>query len=159
MFRIKTILIISILGVTGSSFGQANLNDLTWLLGSWKRTAKSGLVLENWQRVSENTFEGIGLKVVAKDTTVLERLRLEQFGSEIFYVAKVAHNELPVAFKLVKHTEGEWIFENPTHDFPQRIIYKKESETKINVRVEKDADGKTEGFDVKFEKEEVVKKM
>ena len=155
MYRIQIYISIIIFAFAIDSFPQAGLDDLGWLTGSWKRIAGTGFVFENWHKVSENTFEGVGLKVVDDDTTVLERLRLEQFGAEIFYVAKVDHNELPVAFKLVKKSENQWVFENLAHDFPQRITYTRESDKAINVRVEKDNEGKSEGFDVKFIKEKV----
>ena len=29
-----------------------------------------------------------------------------------------------MAFRMVRLTEGEVVFENPAHDFPQRILYR-----------------------------------
>ena len=39
------------------------------------------------------------------------------------YVVKVAHNDTPVAFRLIECTSKGCVFENPDHDFPNRIIY------------------------------------
>ena len=44
-------------------------------------------------------------------------------------------------FKLISMSANEVVFENPEHDFPQRIIYRLESEGKLIGRIEGKIDG------------------
>lgn len=139
-------------GITQESQKKVQLKDLSWLEGTWKRKGRRGPVFEQWTKVSNFTFEGAGFRVSEGDTVFLEFLRLEQFGNEIFYTAKVAHNKYPVPFNLVKVDEKVFKFENPQHDFPQRIIYKQKKDGSLHTRVEGSQNGTESGFDLFFMK-------
>ena len=78
--------------------------------------------VDSWEGYGETASNGES----AADRSVLEReaLRLVNMGDEIFYLAKVAHNALPVAFKLVDCGDDWAVFENPDHDFPRRLEYR-----------------------------------
>lgn len=69
---------------------------------------------------------------------VLEYLRIEPRDGVLAYVPTIRGKE--TVFKAVKIAAGEAIFENPEHDFPQRIIYRK-SDAGLFARVES-LDGK-----------------
>ena len=47
-------------------------------------------------------------------------------------------------------TDDEVVFENPTHDFPQRIIYRKGADRSVTARIEGVIDGKARGVDFPF---------
>ena len=112
------------------------LADLGWVGGKWQRTVKQKIYVEQWQKVSSNTFEGVVFSIQNSDTSITEYLRLEQFGDEIFYTARVAHNKYPVPFRLVLLEDDRCVFENPEHDFPQRITYHLEHKDRLAARVE-----------------------
>jgi hypothetical protein len=100
------------------------LEQLTWLSGEWQASMGKSTVLERWQVLSADTFEGDG-QTIAADGKVKqqESLRLMQMQQQIFYLAKVAHNPLPVAFKLEECTAGRLKFVNMAHDFPKQLEY------------------------------------
>lgn len=63
--------------------------------------------------------------LVADDDIVnYETLRLVSMSDGVFYIAKVAHNEFPVPFRLTHCADGEAVFENPLHDAPERLVYR-----------------------------------
>ena len=65
---------------------------------------------------------------------------------QLFFLAKVNGNDLPVAFKATKCSGNSIQFENPKHDFPQRLIY---TRGKNSLKVEvSDEQGK--GFSMAF---------
>lgn len=100
------------------------LTQLTWLSGEWQASMGKSTVLERWQAVSGDSFEGEG-QTIAADGKVKqqESLRLVQMQQQIFYLAKVSHNSLPVAFKLEECTAGRLKFVNMAHDFPKQLEY------------------------------------
>ena len=128
----------------------SSLKELEWLVGTWQRKGRSGILYENWQKVSNNTFEGGSFTISNGDTTFMEFLRLARFGDDIFYIPKVAHNKYPVSFKLTKGDKNNLVFENTDHDFPQRIIYRLQEEGRLHARIEGTQNGKESGIDFYF---------
>jgi hypothetical protein len=89
---------------------------------------------------------GIG-RTVKKDKAVdFEFMRVEQRGDDVFFTAKPKENKEETPFKLIKSAAYEAIFENPDHDFPQRVIYKRRG-SKLTGRIEGNNDGKFLGID------------
>lgn len=146
--KIKPWLIILSLGCSCQVFAQCtSLKTLEWLEGHWVNTSQSKTINESWQKISDGTFEGKGW-VESHDGRRLsqESLRLVKMGSKVFYLAKVAHNPLPIAFEATNCDLQTAEFSNPQHDFPNQLIYNKSAESlKVNIRGN---DGK--GFDINF---------
>lgn len=82
-------------------------------------------MLETWKEKNRTLMTGKGLKLVGGDTTIQESIQLYANHKQIWYVPTVAdqNDGAPVAFKLVSSTSHQFVFENPQHDFPQRIVY------------------------------------
>ena len=107
-------------------FNDTNLDSFSWLVGSWEMKKKNGTSrLEMWNKYDQNTLKGDGLKVSGTDTTLLEHIELAFIDNDIWYIPTVPdqNNAMPVKFKLVSQDSPTYIFENPQHDFPQRIVY------------------------------------
>ncbi|MFQ5652713.1 MAG: DUF6265 family protein [bacterium] len=117
---------------------NALLEKMRWLLGVWRRESDRGLTHETWRKLSDRTFEGESVRIskASGDTVFTESLRLVQMQGELFYLPKVAENAYPVPFKLVAFQGNRVVFENPEHDFPQRIIYYREDADSLTVTVE-----------------------
>ncbi len=128
-------LILFVLCFSCSNKSKTDLNDLNWLLGKWKLESEGSPTFENWKRTDENLLEGESFLVKDSQITFLEMLKIEKIDREIFYTATVAHNPDPVSFKLVKISSETVTFENPEHDFPQRISYWKNSDGTLSARI------------------------
>ncbi len=111
-----------------------SLTALNWLMGEWQTQQQKNHTIERWIKSSDKTFEGEG-----KTANSMEYLRLLEMSGEIFYIAKVAHNPLPVAFKLThcakSGKERHFIFENKQHDFPNIIEYLKVNENSMTIKI------------------------
>jgi len=143
------------------AFGQAAaaadapslVDAFAWLEGDWVRqTSRGDEAVESWKLVSENTMEGIVSVTSDGSTRVSEHLRIESMGDDVFYVARPGENPYPTPFKLIEFDEIRFAFENPNHDFPQRIIYMRSGESDLHVRIEGPIDGETRSVDFKFKK-------
>lgn len=132
--------------------GCASLTDLRWLLGDWAADGDKTSFHESWAELGPQTFEGRGIEHARADGAVKgsEALRLLEMAGEVFYVSKVAHNDLPVAFRLTGCAEGRFVFENPAHDFPRVLEYRRDGHTRLVVRV---SDGGEKGFTLDFRRE------
>lgn len=127
-----------------------SLDTLTWMAGQWESRSAGSRISETWTRVSESTIEGLGevRSVPDKQLKSRETLRLVSMSGQLYYIAKVAHNALPVAFALTECGEHSVAFENPGHDFPTRIAYQLTDTGQMVVDV-RGPDGK--GFSIRFE--------
>jgi hypothetical protein len=96
------------------------------LEGTWKMVTKRGTLCEEWKKVNDHYLQSRGYMVIEKDTMINERVALTNTEDGIFYTSTVEdqNNKKPIAFKLTRAEDNMFVFENPQHDFPKRIVYK-----------------------------------
>lgn len=145
----KSLLIFTLLFIPFLSSANTchSLKDVAWVLGAWESTNQDSVMTESWGKVSDVTFEGAGATYFKGMLKATESLRMIEMSQSVFYLAKVSHNPLPVAFKLIKCADGNAIFENLNHDFPKRIEYISTEADSMMVVV---SDAKEKGFTVDF---------
>ena len=148
----RWIVTVLILALAPAASWAGDLEELDWIIGKWKRESRRGVVHEAWQRLSDRTVEGDSWIVSGSDGKKypLESLLLVEMAGEVFYIPKVAENEYPVPFRLTSVESGRVVFENPTHDFPQKIIYQRTDHNKLKVTIEGPGDGE-ESRQVEFD--------
>jgi hypothetical protein len=56
-------------------------------------------------------------------------------------------------FAMTSHAEQRAVFENPEHDFPQRIVYERDGDM-MAARIEGPIDGRTESMEWRFRRAE-----
>jgi len=133
--------LVILIPAVASAQSYSNLDTLHWMLGEWQQDDGKKITTEIWTKLSPNTYEGIGQTVLKSEgkITFLESLRLIEMSGEVFYLAKVSHNEFPISFKLMECLNNNAVFENPTHDFPKKIIYNLSKDgLALNVTVSSD---------------------
>jgi hypothetical protein len=106
---------------------------------------------EQWSKPAAGTLLGASRTMKQGRTVFHEFMRIEQQGTEITYTPRVGTSAKPVSFRLIKQTEDEVVFENATHDFPQRIIYRK-TEGGLRARIEGLDKGKQRGEDFPYKR-------
>ncbi len=127
------------------------VEDLAWISGDWE-TAPGGRMQidEHWTRVSGGSLIGMSRTVAGGKTVFFEYLRIETRGTDIFYVAHPKARTPGTDFKLVKLNGQEATFENLAHDFPKRIIYRKNADGSITARIEGDGTEKQKPQDFQY---------
>jgi hypothetical protein len=105
-----------------------DFSKLEWLIGEWNRTnAKEGTSgIEKWIKNSNTELQGWGISLKGSDTSFVEKTKLIIKDNSIYYVADVPENKQLVYFKLIAITNQSFICENLQHDFPKKVIYKRE---------------------------------
>lgn len=109
---------------------------LSWIADRWISPPGESITYENWVRLDDTTYSGESHNVINGITVFAEQLKIEKIGDDIFYTAVVEHNPGPVHFKLVEFNENKAVFENPEHDFPNRIIYMLKDDGSLYARIE-----------------------
>lgn len=101
------------------------IEKATWLLGNWQNKTPRGILTESWQKKDDSTYTGKSAFVRGADTLSSETLTLEERKGRLYYipVVKNQNNGQPVTFTLTSASANQLVFENPAHDFPQKITY------------------------------------
>ncbi|HNP32938.1 MAG TPA: DUF6265 family protein [Flavobacterium sp.] len=121
------------------------LEKMNWLIGSWEQALPEGILTESWTKENDSTYSGKSFFIKQKDTIHLESIVLIQKNEELFYIPTVKgqNNDEPVTFKLTSDAENAFTFENPKHDYPQKIMYKKVASDRLVAVIS----GKQQGKD------------
>lgn len=132
---------VFVLIAAGSAFSQTNLDKVKWLAGCWNGPMSGGQYSECWTTVEGNFMQGSGRLVTAKGIPMREHMTIEVEGDAIvmyvlLYGAGLKVEQSATGFKMTKATDNELVFENPKNDYPQRIIYLKNSDGSIVARIE-----------------------
>jgi hypothetical protein len=152
MRKAATCLLAAALAIPALPAGAAEcdtLEPLGWLLGEWIADGAKSTFREIWTARGPQTWEGKGVETSKADParSSAEVLRLVEMAGGVFYISKVTHNDLPVAFRLSECADGRFVFVNPAHDFPKRLDYLRDGEDRLRVRV---SDGADKGFTLDF---------
>jgi len=135
MNRKVLLLMLAILLMAFKSNAQETIKQkfkkLEWLIGTWDRTntepGKSGY--ETWSKVSDVKLSGKGVSLEGKKIVFVENLAFVAIGSELFYTVVVTGEKKPVYFKLTVLSNDSFTCENPKHDFPKKITYRRNGNT------------------------------
>ena len=132
----KYLLITQFLLLTQFAFSQSNPIPFIkkWIVGSWKTSLPKGFIIETWSYKNDSTLKSTSHIIKPNgDSMLQETVNLEYKKGISNYVVTAAdqNDNLPVSFKLIKYQNKKLIFENPQHDFPQRITYKLVSKNKM----------------------------
>lgn len=97
--------------------------ELDWLVGTWRGAEGETVTEEVW------TAEGAALRGTNRTTrggevVHRERLRIAGEGAETWYLAEPS-DQPAHRFRLVEVRAGYARFEDPAHDFPQVIEYRR----------------------------------
>jgi hypothetical protein len=116
-----------------------HLEPLAWMAGSWSSEQDGTRLEEHWIQPSGATMLGVNRTVRDGRTVFFEYLRIERSDDGVVLQASPL-GRAPTVFTLVELTEGRVVFENPDHDFPQRIIYWRDGD-ELRARIEGDENG------------------
>lgn len=133
ILKIFLLVLVIIIPLVASAQNYTNLDTLHWILGGWQQDDGKKVTTEVWTKLSPSTYEGLGQTVLKSDNkiTFIESLRIIEMSVDVFYLAKVSHNEFPVSFKLIECSDNSAVFINAIHDFPKKIVYNLSENGKI----------------------------
>ncbi|WP_413998948.1 DUF6265 family protein [Flavobacterium sp. W1B] len=137
----KTFFLLLIITLVSCKNSDSNEKDKIktahWLLGKWESKTSDGTLSENWKKLNDSTYKGQSYFIKDKDTLHFESILLQQKGEELNYIATVQgqNDDKAVTFQLTGTTEKQLVFENPKHDYPQKISYTNVSTTTLVAEI------------------------
>ena len=92
---------------------------------------------------------GVSRTVVGDSLREYEQVALFQRGGHLIYAATPAR-QATAEFTSIAVSDSAVTFENPTHDFPQRVIYRRRGADSLIARVEGMRRGQLRGSDYPY---------
>ncbi len=123
---------------------------LAWLGGCWARDRAEPGSGEHWMPLAGGTLLGVSRSVRRGQTVGHEfmQIRRRADGAVVFIAQLPGQPE--AAFTLRPGPAAEAVFENPQHDFPQRVIYRPLDGTRMQARIEGRRNGAAAAVDFAF---------
>lgn len=122
------------------------------LTGTWLMNTSRGQILEKWESTSPDNLNGSTFRITGKDTVLSERVQLIRTADQIHYVPTVSgqNNGQAIRFRLTSSSNNIFVFENPEHDFPKRIVYDVLGTDIIHAWIDGGEEGKMKRSDYYF---------
>jgi uncharacterized protein DUF6265 len=149
MIKSGTILLVLLIcaGVGAAQEQKFSVSDLAWMGGCWEAKSKGREINEQWMKPAGQTMLGMGRTVAQGRTVEYEFMQIrEDKDGAIYYIARPS-GQSEASFKLIKLQNREAVFENLEHDFPQRVIYRLQSDGSLFARIEGLSRGQPRGID------------
>ncbi len=118
---------------SAATSGQRSVRDLGWMTGEWVEEKDGRWTEENWSRPRGGVMLGTGRSGRGERIADWEFLRIEadETGVPTYWGSPKGASAIP--FRLVDAGRGQAIFENPKHDYPARIVYRREGEALVAI--------------------------
>lgn len=134
------IVLLAVIGFAGLNVNlQAadapDLSALAWMAGNWTGLEGDVEMEELWQAPKGNSMLGLHRDVAKGRTVSFEFLRIEAMPDGVTYWASPGGRPA-VPFRLKELKDRRVVFENPKHDFPQRIIYWLGEDGTLHAKIE-----------------------
>jgi Domain of unknown function (DUF6265) len=118
-------------------FQTSTLADISWISGDWQTEPRGRRQIEeHWTAVAGGSMLGMSRTVAGDKMVEFEYLRIEQRADGVYYVAHPKARCPGTDFKLTRASATEAVFENPQHDFPKRIIYRKTGDDSLTATID-----------------------
>lgn len=137
MIKLKNIttgiLLISLFLFQSCDQGDVSLPQ--WLEGTWVTGDTLGFTTERWEVISGEFMSGEGLFLMSDGTTVIEILSIFIKDGILFYTAMLPNQNdgVEIMFIETMNQPDSLVFENPAHDYPKKIVYRKVNDLTVDV--------------------------
>lgn len=123
---VNTYVLALLLSASLASRAQAE-ESFHWLVGHWCTQEQGRLTEELWLPGYGGTYLGVGRTRTKDSTLSFEYLRIVELDGTPQLLAQPGGRP-PTHFVLTFSDSSSARFENPKHDFPQRITYKRDAQ-------------------------------
>ncbi len=156
---IVPLLVVAVLAMSGASSAQPapgqSVEQLAWMAGCWRLESRGRIVEEHWMRPRGGTMLGMARTVRGDSTVSWESTRIyaerSGDGSRLVFAATPSGQQ-PAEFRATLATGDAVVFENPAHDFPQRVEYRRAGADGLHARIAGPLDGEMRSIEFPYQR-------
>jgi hypothetical protein len=133
-----------------SPFAQAQADpfaSVAWLAGCWAQQGREAGSVEQWTAPAGGLMLGMARTLKNGRATEFEFMQIRADAQGALTFIAQPQGRPPTDFPLLRHGEADAVFENAGHDFPQRVLYRREAADRLTARIEGRVNGKDRGID------------
>lgn len=136
--RIASIVVAAAAGLVsaGAVAADGGVEAVAWLAGCWQGDTGEPGTVEHWLAPAGGTMLGVSRTVRQGRTVGFEFMQLRQLQDGTLAFIAQPSGRPPTVFRALSVRSGEAVFENPEHDFPQRVIYARPEASRLVARIE-----------------------
>lgn len=134
--------LVSIELVAAGQLPPANdVTRLAWFAGCWQIARGDEVIDEQWMTPRAGVMLGMSRTVRAGRTTATEFVALRVVDGRVVYEANPS-GQAPAAFPATTLSSDRAVFENPSHDYPKRIVYERKGDAALTASIDDGAGGR-----------------
>jgi hypothetical protein len=142
--RINAVLAMSIMT---SAINAQSIDGLSWLSGCWALENAEAGTIESWLAPAGGMLLGVSRTVKSGKTVAYEFMQIHALANGTLAFTAKPSNQSEATFTLLRAGQREVVFENKTHDFPQRVGYRLVGPDALMARIEGTRNGKERAID------------
>lgn len=136
-----------LLAAPAAPASESGFEDLAWLSGCWQEPGSEPGSGEHWTTSKGGIMLGTSRTIVSGKLVAFEFMQIRALeDGRLAFIAQPSGSP-PTTFIVKSLSAARVIFENPKHDFPQRVIYSRTPEGDLHAQVEGVLDGKERTVD------------
>ena len=148
----KVVMLASLLCVADvAAAQQATVDRVGWLQGCWHSTRGEATVEEQWMAPRGGTMLGMGRTVRSGKLVEYELVLIREQAGALAYEAHPS-GQPTATFTAATVSDGSIVFENPQHDFPQRVGYRRNGADALEAWIEGQVNGKSRRVDFSYQR-------
>lgn len=141
MNRIGPAIVAMIFSAASGTTQSVGIQQVAWLQGCWELALRDQIVEEQWLAPRGDSMVGVSRTVRGDKLVAYELTVIREQGNRLAYEAHPSGQ--PSAVFLSRDvSESTVVFENPAHDFPQRIGYQRSDSNALLAWIEGIQQGK-----------------
>ncbi len=141
------LLLVANFGAASDAKDAVSIKRLSWLAGCWAYDGREPGSAEHWLAPAGGSMLAVTRVIRDGRMVSYEFLRIEETGDGTLRLIAAPVGQATTAFYLAALEARAVAFENPEHDFPQRISYRLVDDVHLVARAESFANGEDVGID------------
>jgi len=118
------------------------LERIAWLQGCWQAQSPTRVIEENWMAPRGGAMLGVGRTVRGDSLAEYELIVLRESEAGLAYEAHPS-GQAVATFTAREASDSVVVFSDPTHDFPQRVGYRRVGADSLVAWIEGERGGRT----------------
>lgn len=132
------LLILLLLPMAGTPIAsgkdQCSIQELSWMTGAWKGEHEGIKMEEVWTSPQGGTMLGLHRDLFPSGKVFFEFMRIVETPEGVSFLASPAGRQA-TKFAMLECSDKRVVFDNPTHDYPQKVGYWLDVQGYLHARI------------------------
>ena len=134
--RTRNLIVLLVLAASSAAAVEPEIDKVAWLAGCWAIDGAEPGSEERWMPLAGGTLLGVSRTIRQGKTVAFEFMEIRHLPDGKLAFVGHPSGQATTVFTALRVGDSEVVFENPEHDFPQRVAYAKDGESKLRARIE-----------------------